>query len=208
MDDFRNDSGGCLGHQTAEPSIIAGNSLTQAKPEANLADDSSNDYLEQPQPVVVRPRLSPPDMEFIPPEGRRPLPQRFPLGQHHVHPGEGRPLPSNNVRRDPQQGQEVPVVIEESPVSLKIALMEPASTISPQGPRTSSLGEERPLSPNLSQITSLEAGQLSLRPFPPGLGNSPPGEGRPLPPPNACSDPEPGFREPAALGRGKSPRIV
>ena len=44
MDGFGNDSGRCLGHQTTEPSTIAGNSPTQAKPEANLADDSSNYY--------------------------------------------------------------------------------------------------------------------------------------------------------------------
>ena len=64
------------------------------------------------------------------------------------------------------------------------------------------------MSPNLSQRTCLEAGQLSLRPFPPGMGNSPPGEGWPLPPPDACSDPEPRLWEPTALGRAKPPRIV
>ena len=53
---------------------------------------------------------------------------------------EGRPLPSKNARRDPQQGQRVLVAIEESTVSPKIALPEPASTRDSLDRRTSSLG--------------------------------------------------------------------
>lgn len=63
-----------------------------------------------------------------------------PLGQHYVLPGVGRPLPSKDSHRDPQQGKMVTVNIEESMVSPKIALPQPASTTSSLDLRTSSLG--------------------------------------------------------------------
>ena len=65
-------------------------------------------------------RIYPTGPECMSPEGERLLPPYFPLGQYYVHPGEGRPLPLKDVRRDPQQGKEVPVAIEESIVSPKI----------------------------------------------------------------------------------------
>ena len=81
----------------------------------------------QPQPC----KTFPSGPECLPPEEGRLSPPITPMEQHYVHPGEGRSLPSKDVRRDPKQGQEVPAAIDESPVSPKIALLEPASTISP-----------------------------------------------------------------------------
>lgn len=85
------------------------------------------------QRVEVDPQLnkiSPPDLERMLPEGGQSLLSHLPLGQHYVHPGEGRPPPSKKARRNPQQGQRVAVTIEGSPTPPVIAFLEPTSTTS------------------------------------------------------------------------------
>lgn len=72
--------------------------------------------------------------------GRAPVSLNAPLGQNYVHPGEGRPLPSKDARRDSQQKLGVPVAIRESAVSPKIGLPEPVSSTSSLNRKTSSWG--------------------------------------------------------------------
>ena len=89
-------------------------------------------------------------------------------------------------------------------------------------------GRERPLSPISSKAMCPGAEQLSLRPFSPCLGNSPPveerppplqvsplggrhsspGQKQPLPLQDARADLEPRLRNPAALRRVNSTRTV
>lgn len=92
--------------------------------------------------------------------GGWPLISHFPSGQHHVHSGDGRPLPWKHTRRDPQQENMAPVAIEESPMSSNVTLLEPASTTSFQDRRTSSLEGRRRLSPHPSQELCPEAREL------------------------------------------------
>lgn len=113
--------------------------------------------------------------------------------------------PSTNARRDPRKGQKVPVIIEESPVPSKSAHPEQVITILAPGPRTSSLGRvativATPVSGNVSRGRTVFAATI-----PPGLGYSSPGKERPLPLLGARTDPEPGLRERATLGRVISP---
>lgn len=67
--------------------------------------------------MEVGPQLSKtsPGPECLPPEEGQLLPPDIPLEQHYVSLGEGQPLPSKDVRREPQQGKRVPVAITESP---------------------------------------------------------------------------------------------
>lgn len=105
-------------------------------------------------------KISPLGPERLPPEGGRVSQPDISLGQYYVHPGEGRPLPSEAGCRDPRQEQDIPVTIVEPLVSPKIA--HPVYTKSRPGLGTSSLGGKRPLSPFMLQGTSSEAEQSFL----------------------------------------------
>lgn len=84
--------------------------------------------------------LSGPRMSLV--GGRVAIATRSPFGQHNVHLGDRRLLLSKDAHRDQQQGHKVPVAIKESSLLPKMVVWEPASTISPAGPRASSLEEE------------------------------------------------------------------
>ena len=62
-------------------------------------------------------------------------------GSEHLSPGDEQPLLRKDARRDLQQGQEVPVAVEEPLVSPKIAHPEPAPSRFPPGLRTFLPGE-------------------------------------------------------------------
>lgn len=124
--------------------------------------------------------IFPPGPGCLLPEGERLSPLDLPLTQHYVYPREGRPLPSKAIRRDHKPGQKVPVAIGVSP---KIALPEPASTIYLPDLKAFLLGSRATIAANSVSGNVSRGREAFAATFPPGLGNSPLGEERPLPPP-------------------------
>lgn len=59
-------------------------------------------------------KMFPPGLECLALEGGPLSSPDLPLGEHYVHPKEGRPLPSKDTCRDLQHEQKIPIVTEDS----------------------------------------------------------------------------------------------